>query len=216
MKKSKITYIAPVFLFVLFVLFTVCVKIIDVEAVGPEGSEVGFGALNAAVASALPYNEILYKISSVLGYMAIALAGCLCVWGAVQLVMRRSLFKVDRDLISLGIVFVITFVFYIVFEKVVINCRPVILDAAEGLEASYPSSHTLLGAVVSFSTAIFINRRASKDDLWGRLFTNACLWLGVLIILTRIFSGVHWLTDIIASIILSGAIIALYIGISKK
>ena len=46
-----------------FLLYTIVIKTADVRAIGPEGSSVGFGLLNGAIAKALGYHQLWYRIS---------------------------------------------------------------------------------------------------------------------------------------------------------
>ena len=57
-----------------FLLYTIVIKTADVRAIGPEESSVGFGLLNGAVAKALGYHQLWYRISEIAGYLALAAA----------------------------------------------------------------------------------------------------------------------------------------------
>ena len=131
-------YLAPAFWGLSFIIFTILVKVIDVQPVGAEGS--GFAGLNTAVFSLLGTNHFCYLATQLFGVLAILVAAVFAVLGFVQLLKRKSLLKVDREILMVGIVYVLVIILYILFEKLAINYRPVVLD--EGLEASYPSTHT--------------------------------------------------------------------------
>ena len=53
MSKTRKSYIATISLFVLFIIYTVLVKTVDVQPVGPEDTEIGFAGINMAVFSFL-------------------------------------------------------------------------------------------------------------------------------------------------------------------
>jgi undecaprenyl-diphosphatase len=113
----------------------------------------------------------------------------------------------------LGFFYVIVLITYFFFEKVQINYRPVILD--EGLEASFPSSHTMLALCVCLSALIMNNYIKFKKNP-KKIFNIGIILLMVLIVLSRFLSGVHWFTDIIGGIIISIFLVYIfYISIKK-
>ena len=62
--------------------------------------------------------------------------------GLGQLLKGKSLLKVERSILALGVFYAVVMAAYLVFEVWVVNYRPVLIEGA--LEASYPSSTTLL------------------------------------------------------------------------
>lgn len=206
MKKNGI--VRTSLLALLFIMFTLAVINVDVQKIGPEGSEVGFAFVNGPVHDALPVNDLFYKLTTFLGYLALLAVlgyGAVGVW---QLMKRRSLKKVDSQLISLGIFFVLVIFCYVLFEKLVINYRPVILD--EGLEASYPSSHTLLALCVFGAMMVPYPELFSEKQL--SLVRTAAGTLAVISVVGRLLSGVHWLTDIVGAVLLSAALLSGYVS----
>ena len=206
MKKNGI--VRTSLLALLFIMFTLAVINVDVQKIGPEGSEVGFAFINGPVHDALPVNDLFYKLTTFLGYLALLAVlgyGAVGVW---QLMKRRSLKKVDSQLISLGIFFVLVIFCYVLFEKLVINYRPVILD--EGLEASYPSSHTLLALCVFGAMMVPYPKLFGEKQL--SLVRAAAGALVVLSVVGRLLSGVHWLTDIVGAVLLSAALLSGYVS----
>ena len=206
MKKNGI--VRTSLLALLFIMFTLAVINVDVQKIGPEGSEVGFAFINGPVHDALPVNDLFYKLTTFLGYLALLAVlgyGAVGVW---QLMKRRSLKKVDSQLISLGIFFVLVIFCYVLFEKLVINYRPVILDG--GLEASYPSSHTLLALCVFGAMMVPYPELFSEKQL--SLVRAAAGALAVLSVVGRLLSGVHWLTDIVGAVLLSAALLSGYVS----
>ena len=97
-------------------------------------------------------------------------------------------------------------VVYVFFEKVIINYRPVILDGE--LEASYPSSHTMLAICICMSS-LLISKYYIKDK-YRKIFDNITFVLMILLVVGRIISGVHWITDIIGGILISLFLVSLY------
>jgi len=196
----KRSYILTSLMAICFILFTILVSTVDVKVVGTDGSKVGFAGFNEIFYSRLPYKESIYKISELLGYAALALVGVWGILGLVQLIKRKSLKKVDSILYVLLGGYVAMFALYFLFEKMIINYRPVILDATEGLEASYPSSHTFLAIFVCMSSVVLYYAYIKNKNLRLAAIV-ATVVLMVAIILTRFISGVHWATDIVGSLL---------------
>ena len=125
----------------------------------------------------------------------------------MQLIKGKSLKKVDGDLYILLGFYVLIGMAYLLFEKLVINYRPIVMDG--GVEPSYPSSHTVL-AITFLYAAIIMLRRRIKDSQKMTVISIVLLVMMLAIILLRLFSGVHWLTDIIGGVILSVLLISIY------
>lgn len=207
-KKFKRYSATTGILFLIFILFTVIVKTVDVQPVGPNESTVGLATLNQFVFQKLGENALWYRVTDVLGAVAIATAFAFALLGLLQLISRKSLKKVDSRILLLGVFYFIVIVFYAFFELVVINYRPVILS--EGLEASYPSSHTML-VVCIMSTAILQFHYYLWKWRYGLLAADiVAAAIIVVTVIGRLLSGVHWFTDIVAGVILASALTALY------
>ena len=187
-------------------IFCLLVMIVDRAAIGPNGTVVGFAAINGAVAKALPYKGFFYVLTNLLGYVAILVCLFFAFIGALQLYHGKSLKKVDREIIALGLLYIIVIVLYVLFEKAELNYRPVILPGDTEPEASFPSSHTMLAMVV-FCSAPWVLKKYLKDKKIRTLVTVGCYVLAVLTVVGRILSGVHWITDIIASILISSTLL---------
>ncbi len=218
--NEKKAYIGSSLFFVLFIVFTILSKTVDVEPIGPEGSLVGFSNLNHAFNFIFSFNNFYYEASEILGYAALGVCFGFALFGLSQLVKRKSLKKVDKEIYLLAGFYAIVLGFYALFEVIVINYRPIILDAGEGLEASYPSSHTMLGICVFFSAAAMFQKYLWQKKMLCNIVTTACIAAMVLTIVFRAFSGVHWITDICGGCLLSTALICLfggaYISIIKR
>lgn len=196
------------FLFLMFAIFTMLVLFVDVQPIGPEQSEVGLATMNQAVFECLGMNIIWYEITDWLGLIAILFAFGFAVLGLAQLVKRKNLWKVDYEIILLGMFYILVAVIYIFFEIAIVNYRPVILDNA--LEASYPSSHAMI-VVCIMAAAMLEFHRLFADMRPLRILLDAVsgFIIGITVI-GRLLSGVHWFTDIIAGILLSAALVMLY------
>lgn len=207
MSNNKKNFALSAILFLLFIVFTVVVKLVDVHNIGPNGSVVGLATINNSFRNILDYNATFYKISEILGYISLLIVVLYAVIGIKQLIERKGLFKVDRSILLLGMFYILVATVYVIFEFVEINYRPVILN--EGLEASYPSSHTILSICVCMSSFL-VSKNVFKNEKFANVFNIFTIILMVLIVLTRLISGVHWLTDIIGGILISIALCTLF------
>ena len=211
MKKREIMTLVS--FYAIFIIFTIIVKAVDVQAIGPMGSEVGLASLNRLMLNSGNINQTLYKITEVLGYISLLVCVFFGIVGLLQIIQRKSIKKVDPDILLLGGFYIVVLAFYALFEKVIINYRPVIMD--EGLEASYPSSHTMLVVCVMSTAIIQIGGRISDVRLKNILKAAAIVVTGIMVA-GRLLCGVHWLTDIIGGILLSLALIYTYYLLYNK
>ena len=205
MKKKKLCI--AIALLASFALWTALVSLADVQAIGPEGSVVGFATLNGLVHKLTGVNWLLYTVTDWLGLVPVAVALGFAVLGLAQLISRKSSWRVDRSILALGIFYVVVVVAYLFFEAVVINYRPVLIDGR--LEASYPSSTTLLVMCVMPTAAIQLNARI-KNNLLRRIATISIVAFTAFMVMGRLVSGVHWITDIIGGVLLSAGLVEGY------
>ena len=202
--------------FSLFLLLIILVKTVDVAAIGPAGTSIGLAGINGAVRDAIGTHPSMYWMTTVLGYLAILTAAGFAVFGGFQLISRRSLKKVDRSLLALAGLYAAVAVFYVLFEKVVINYRPVLMEAGQTFpEASFPSSHTMLGCTIFVSAGMVLDRY-SRDTSLSTVLRAATIVLAVLTVGGRLASGVHWLTDIIGGVLLSAALLCAFTALLPK
>jgi len=194
-----------------FVLWTVLVSYVDVRAIGQNASSVGFATLNGYVHNLTGVNMFLYTITDWLGLVPIGVAFGFAVLGLVQWVGRKSLFKVDRSILALGGFYIIVLAMYIFFEIVVINYRPVLIDGY--LEASYPSSTTMLVMCVMPTAMMQLHARI-KSDVFRRCVLISIAAFTAFMVIGRLASGVHWLTDIIGGALVSAGLVITYASVS--
>ena len=194
-----------------FVLWTVLVSFVDVRAIGPNGSSVGFAALNGYVHKFTGVNFHLYTITDWLGLVPIGVAFGFAILGLVQWIKRKSLLKVDRSLLALGGFYVVVLAAYLFFEIVVINYRPVLLGGY--LEASYPSSTTMLVMCVMPAAMIQLHARIENDVFRRCVMISIAVFI-VFMVIGRLVSGVHWLSDIIGGALISAGLVMIYASVS--
>ncbi len=205
--KKNLDIILAASLFLLFVIYTLIVKFVGVAAVGPLGSSVGLAGINDAAHKLFGMNQTLYVLTDWLGLVAFGIMAAFVIVGAVQWIRRKSVLNVDNEILAMGIYYVLVAASYVFFEFVVINRRPVLIEGV--LEASYPSSTTMLVLMVCLSAISPLKKLIKNDTL--RKVINVCLVVfAVAMIVGRLVSGVHWLTDILGGIILSAALLFFY------
>ena len=196
-----------------FVLWTVLVRLVDIRAIGPNGSSVGFATLNGYVHERTGVNFPLYTITDWLGLVPIGVAFGFAILGLVQWIKRKSLLKVDRSLLVLGGFYVVVLAAYIFFEIVVINYRPVLLGGY--LEASYPSSTTMLVMCVMPAAMIQLHARIENDVFRRCVMISIAVFIAFMVV-GRLVSGVHWLSDIIGGALISAGLVMIYASVSVR
>ncbi len=206
-RKTKIMFCLAMCMLVGFSLWTVAVCTIDVQAIGPRGSTVGFATINGFFHNYTGVHMSLYTITDWLGLVPIGFALGFAVSGLVQWIKRRKLGAVDYSLFVLGGFYIVVIAAYVLFEMFAVNYRPVLI--AGYLEASYPSSTTLLVLCVMPTAMLqFYNR---IKNITVRRCVNVLIAVFIaFMVIGRLISGVHWLTDIIGGVILSAGLLTLY------
>lgn len=200
MKKMKKDIFICVWLIMISILYTILIKIVDVQAIGPKKSLVGFATINSFIFDLTGVNMNWYNITDWLGLIPVAMAFIYTILGLIQMIKKRSFIKVDKEILCLGIFYLFIILLYIIFETFVVNYRPILIDGF--LEASYPSSHTLLSICICGSS-IMINKYLFENNRFFK-FENIISILSIIIIVGgRFISGVHWFTDIIGAILIS-------------
>ena len=205
-KTNRELYAAGAML-IAFVLWTVLVRLVDVRAIGPKGSYVGFATLNGMVHALTGVNWSLYVITDWLGLVPILVVLGFAILGLLQWIKRKSLAKVDRSLLLLGGFYVIVVAVFMTFETLVINYRPMLIEGV--LEASYPSSTTMLVMCVMPTALMQFYERIKKEAL-KRCVAVILLAFTAFMIIGRLLSGVHWVTDIIGGALFSTGLVMTY------
>lgn len=192
----------------LFAALILMLKIYDVAAIGPAGTEIGFSHFNRFVHDLTGVNMIWYDVTDYIGYMAIGVCALFAAVGFVQMIKRRSLLKVDSEILALGGLFAAVIGCYVFFEKFIINYRPIIMPGETEPEASFPSSHTMLIVTVFVAVMIISDRYFNKGS--GALVRIVCFLIALVSIGGRAYCGVHWATDIIGGLLLSATLLLLF------
>ncbi|HPE95074.1 MAG TPA: phosphatase PAP2 family protein [Bacillota bacterium] len=195
-----------------FLTLTALLMFVDVKSIGPNGSSVGLATLNGWTHNLFGLNMTLYDITDWAGLLPVFIALSFAVIGLCQLIKRKSIMQVDSSILTLGVFYLIVFGAYMFFEGCVVNYRPVLINGF--LEASYPSSTTLLAACI-MPTAMMQYSRMIKNKKTVCTINAVCAVFTAMMIIGRLISGVHWLTDIVAGVLLSVSFVTLYAAVNE-
>ena len=190
-----------------FIIWTILIQTIDVQPVGVNGTAIGFAALNCWFHNLTGTNMPLYTITDWLGLIPVFVCMIFGILGLMQLIKRKRLLQVDKDILFLGIYYILVIFAYLIFEMVPINYRPILIDGR--MEASYPSSTTLLVLSV-MPTLIFQTNCRLKNRTTRNIIRILTILFSVFMVFSRLISGVHWFTDIIGSAMLSAGLFYTY------
>ena len=191
----------------MFAVWTVLILTVDVQPLGQNGTSIGFATFNCWFHHFTGVNMAIYTITDWMGLVPVVICLIFAGIGLVQLIKRRSIFRVDADIMILGVYFVIVFLAYAIFEIIPINYRPILIEGR--MEASYPSSTTLLVLSVMPALVEQIKRRLSGISV-KQIITIAAIAFSVFMVTGRLISGVHWFTDIVGGELLSAGLYMLY------
>lgn len=210
MKKRNI--FMSIFMTLVTGVYIYLVRVYDVSAIGPNNSKVGFSTINSFFIKHVGTHMEIYKLTELLGYVILLLVLLYGLVGLIELIKRKSLFKVDREIICVGILYVLMISVYVFFEKFIINYRPVLID--NELEASFPSSHTMLSLCTIISSLI-ISRKYIKNIKFYNVTVFISMLLLTLVFVGRTISGVHYLSDIIGGVLISITLLSYFYTILK-
>ena len=205
MKRKSL--LAAVGFLAAFVLWTILVCVVDVRSVGPNDSLVGLAGMNQFIHVRTGVNFLLYRLTDWLGLVPIAVCFGFGILGLLQWVRRKSIRKVDFSILVLGGFYVVTAAAYLLFEEWIINFRPVLINGY--LEASYPSSTTMLTLCVMTTAGMQMKKRI-PDQTIRRAVVVAINGFTAFMVIGRFLSGVHWFSDIVGGGFLSAGLVMIY------
>ena len=208
-KEKSVLFLGIMLLFA-FAIWTGAIQIVDVQPLGVNGTNIGFATWNDWFHKFTGVYMEIYVLTDWLGLVPVFVCSLFGGIGFVQLIKRRSLFRVDYDILILGVYYIVVIAGYLVFEMFPINYRPILIEGV--MEASYPSSTTLLVLSV-MPTLIFQANRRIKKDIVKKMITVLAICFSVFMVIGRLISGVHWFTDIVGAVLLSSGLFCNYIGI---
>ena len=211
-KENQRNFCIATCMLLAFLLWTVAIQFVDVEAIGPQESSVGFATINQFVHNLTGVHMSLYTITDWLGLVPLVFVIGFALLGLVQWIKRKHLLKVDYNILILGGFYIVVMAVYVLFEMLVVNYRPVLIGGI--LEGSYPSSTTMLVMCVMPTAIMQINARI-KNNVIKRFVASTIIAFIVFMVIGRLVSGVHWFTDIIGGALLSAALVLLYRAIIR-
>ena len=211
-KTNNKTLFSGVGFLTAFLIWTILTKNIDLKEIGPQGTTVGFATLNNFIHNLTGVNMRLYEITDTLGLIPLGFMLCFAMVGIVQFIKRKSVLKVDFSILILGGFYFIVLALFLLFEVLVVNYRPILIDGV--LEASYPSSTTLLVMSIMPTTAMQINNRI-KNHIIKRSIACLTAVFTVFMVVLRLISGVHWFSDIVGGAFLSAGLVIIYYYITE-
>ena len=207
MKRRNL--IITILLLVSSIIFIILLKTVDIKCNAVNNSCIGFATINQFIFDKIGVNMAWYTITDWLGIIPILLSIAYAIVGLKQLIKRKSIKKVDNEIIILGIFYIIVISIYVLFEKYIINYRPILMNGF--LEASFPSSHTLM-TVCLCGSSIIINNRLFKNK-FTKIVNVISLFIIIITIIGRLISGVHWFADIVGGILISSFLLMLFYSI---
>lgn len=207
MNRGKRILFVGSLLLACFIVWTILIQIIDVQPIGQNGTDIGFATFNHWFHELTGVHMELYIITDWLGLVPIAVCIGFAGMGLVQWMQRKSLLRVDYDILFLGIYYAVVLFVYLLFETIPINYRPILIEGI--MEVSYPSSTTLLVLCVMTTLVEQIKRRF-KQDMTKQVISMSVFCFSLFMLLGRLVSGVHWFTDIIGSIMLGTGLFCIY------
>jgi len=206
-KENQRNFCIAICMLLAFLLWTIAIQFVDVQAIGPQESTVGLATINQFVHNLTGVHMPLYTITDWLGLVPLMFVMGFGTLGLVQWIKRKNLLKVDYSILVLGEFYIVLMAAYILFEVFVINYRPVLINGS--LEASYPSSTTMLVMCVMPTVIMQLNTRIKSDAL-KRCISSAITIFIVFMVIGRLVSGVHWFSDIVGGALLSAGLVLMY------
>lgn len=194
-------------LLIAFLLWTALILLVDVQPLGQNGTNIGFATFNCWFHNLTGVHMSIYTITDWLGFVPIFVCMLFGGLGLVQLIQRKNLFKVDYDILILGVYYIVVIAGFLTFEVFPINYRPILIEGV--MEASYPSSTTLLVLSV-MPTLVFQVKRRVQNYRIIKIVTSLTTLFSLFMVLGRLIAGVHWFTDIVGGILLSTGLFYMY------
>lgn len=207
--KVKTKVLASGVCTILFLLLIVLVRTVDVAAIGAAGTSIGLSCINGAVHTLFGVSTFWYDVTTILGVVALFVVPVFGLLGLYQLIQRKNLFAVDKEILALGGLYVVMAVVYVFFEKVIVNYRPILMPDAVEAEASFPSSHTMLICVIMGSAAMLLKKYIQNETL-RFVLGMICNIIMAVTVIGRLICGVHWFTDILGGVLISAVLLFLY------
>ena len=210
--KKRLYLLVPITLTVLFIIFTIIVKTVDVYYIAANNSNIGLYTINSNVKAwveSLNKMSTMTKLSDGILIFSFVFPLVYLIVGIVQWIKRKSLKLVDPHLFVLAGLYVAMVAIYFIFEIAKVNFAP-IFDGK--LKPSYPSTHVFFTSCFFFSGIYAAIHLINIEKKYLRAITYALVIFMLLLAgFMRLLSGNHWCTDIFASYILTGMVLSTFI-----
>ena len=213
MKKFQYLLLPSITL-VIFIIWTILVKTVDVQYIQDVGF-LGFYNFNTALNEKIQTLDtgLFHAISNGLLFLSFATILPFAAMGLIQLIVRKSFKKVDRIIYLLLAGYVITVVSYFIFELVKINFSP--LSTKGDLHASYPSSHAFIFIVFMGVNLYGLFHYAKMNKIVKISVFCAVIALFMAMLVIRLLSGHHYFTDIVGALFLSINLLTIFDSLTR-
>ena len=211
-QENKKNLYAALCLLAAFALWTAAVQLVDIQPIGPLNSAVGFATINTYFHNLTGVHMSLYTITDWLSVIPLCFVMGFGILGLTQWIRRKHFRKVDYSILVLGGFYIVVLAAFLFFEVYVVNYRPVLINGV--LEASYPSSTTMLVMCI-MPTAFMQLQERVRNTIRRRWILSGITVFTLFMVIGRLVSGVHWLTDIVGGALLSIGLVLLYRFISS-
>ena len=211
-QENKKNLYAALCLLAAFALWTAAVQLVDIQPIGPQNSAVGFATINTYFHNLTGVHMSLYTITDWLSVIPLCFVMGFGILGLTQWIRRKHFRKVDYSILVLGGFYIVVLAAFLFFEVYVVNYRPVLINGV--LEASYPSSTTMLVMCI-MPTAFMQLQERVRNTIRRRWILSGITVFTLFMVIGRLVSGVHWLTDIVGGALLSIGLVLLYRFISS-
>lgn len=183
----------------LFLLFLIMLYTVDVKNIGAGVTKVGLCFINNH--SFMASNASMWdKISDVCMYLGIGVIGALFILGVVQLIQRKNILKVDKEILVFGCLVVLMIIIWLFFDKVlIVNNRPILVDGK--VECSFPSTHIMITSFALLSGSYYLFKKINKKHLTIIMYVASAI-IVTICFLGRVLSGMHFLTDAVCGLLM--------------
>lgn len=207
--KKYLYWLIPSISLVLFIIWTILVKTVDVHYITDIGF-LGFYSVNQNINDWVKTlnNSLFDKISNILLIVSIVTVFIFAIVGLVQLIKRKSFAKVDPIIYILLGLYVLSAIFYLVFELMKINFSP--LSTKEDIKTSYPSTHLFIScSYVSAAVFVLFEYFDFKKIIKYIILGLLVIFVAIVFII-RLMSGNHYFTDLIGGLLLTISLVSLF------
>ena len=119
--KTKRDLLIATSCMIAFTIWTVLVCLVDVRAIGPLDSKIGFATLNGDFHRLIGVHLFWYTLTDALSILPLCIVIGFGMLGLCQWIKRRDIRSVDLDILILGFFYIAVFTMFLAFEKLCIT-----------------------------------------------------------------------------------------------